>query len=483
LEGLEITESFKSAALKNKDYRVDSQFYTQAPHKNPKLKYEQIGNLLTKAQYGISIEMNENNIGYPIYRMNEIHNMLCDIDVAKCADISVPEFKTFKLRDKDILFNRTNSFEWVGRTGLFRKNNEVDYIFASYLVRLNPNISYLLPEYLVTFLNTKYGIADIKRRARQSINQTNVNPEEVKEIEIPLLSMDFQKILELSFNIAHNNRVAFKRLYLEAETLLLKTLDLFEFKPSEEAVNIKSFSASFFDSGRLDAEFYQVKYDEIEEKLLSYQNGSDILNNVIEYIKTGEYSDTYYKKNNETVFYIRNSNIGNCIVTPDENYSVLSSDFNTSAVEGEILTSRVGTMGLFGVIPKELEGAVYSDNVLCFKLYSNLNLNPYVYALLFSTSYYKTLIEKISGGSVQPLITQTTIKKLIIPIIPDDVQNDVAEKLQKSFALKKQSEQLLELAKISVEKAIEFDEETATSYIKKELEKLGVDLNKSNNAE
>ena len=51
-------------------------------------------------------------------------------------------------------------------------------------MRFIPNAEYLLPEYLATYLNTKYGVWDIKRRARQSINQTNVNPEEVKEIEI-----------------------------------------------------------------------------------------------------------------------------------------------------------------------------------------------------------------------------------------------------------------------------------------------------------
>lgn len=175
LKGLEINIKQLSETLKNKDFRVDSQFYTKEPFKNPNLNYDKIGNLIHKAQYGISISMNEDNIGYPIYRMNEIHNMLCDINVSKTADITNKELETFTLNDRDVAFNRTNSFEWVGRTGLYKKLDKRDFVFASYLVRFIPNEEYLLPEYLTSFLNSKYGVKDIKRRARQSINQTNVN--------------------------------------------------------------------------------------------------------------------------------------------------------------------------------------------------------------------------------------------------------------------------------------------------------------------
>src|SRR5699024_10261741 len=137
---------------------------------------------------------------YPIYRMNEIHNMLCDVDVLKSADVSEEKSEQFFLNDRDVLFNRTNSYKWVGRTGLYRKHDERNFVFASYLVRFVPKIELLTPEYLTAFLNSKYGVWEVKRRSRQSINQTNVNPEEVKEIEIPLLSMEFQATITKYFN-------------------------------------------------------------------------------------------------------------------------------------------------------------------------------------------------------------------------------------------------------------------------------------------
>ncbi|MDR1182064.1 MAG: restriction endonuclease subunit S, partial [Bacteroidales bacterium] len=203
LEGLEVSEVMLSRAIENKDSRMDSDFWTKEPKKNSELQYKKVGDILLSSQYGISIAMNEDGIGYPIYRMNEIHNMLCDLAINKCADITVSEFEKFELKDKDVLFNRTNSFEWVGRTGIYYQNDEIERTFASYLVRFNPDENIVLPEYLAVFLNTKQGVWDVKRRARQSINQTNVNPEEVKEIEIPVLPMDFQKQIRIRFEKAN----------------------------------------------------------------------------------------------------------------------------------------------------------------------------------------------------------------------------------------------------------------------------------------
>jgi hypothetical protein len=62
-----------------------------------------------------------------------------------------------------------------------------------------------------------------------------------------------------------------KTKYVEAETLLLETLGLLDFSPSTEKINIKSFKDSFAATGRLDAEHYQPKYEQIEEKIKAHQ--------------------------------------------------------------------------------------------------------------------------------------------------------------------------------------------------------------------
>ena len=223
--------------------------------------------------------MNEDKIGVPIYRMNKIHNMLCDLNVEKYAVISNDELNIFKLEDGDVLFNRTNSFEWVGRAGIYYKSSEdtQSHIFASYLVRFNTKLDKILPEYFVTFLSSKYGIAEIRRRARQSINQTNVNPEEVKEIEIPILSLNFQSTIKTLFKESYELLSKSKSLYSYASDLLLQELGLKDFNPSNENISIKTLKESFLKTGRFDSEYYQVKYEEILDRIKNYKCGYDDL--------------------------------------------------------------------------------------------------------------------------------------------------------------------------------------------------------------
>lgn len=59
---------------------------------------------------------------------------------------------------------------FVGRTGIFRKFSDEAIVFASYLVRINPDPEIITPECLTAFLNTKYGVLDVKRRARISMS-------------------------------------------------------------------------------------------------------------------------------------------------------------------------------------------------------------------------------------------------------------------------------------------------------------------------
>lgn len=88
MDGLEAVEILFGKALENKDFRIDSEFHRRPPVQNPNYSYVDVGENLTFIQYGISIEMNEEGEGTKIYRMNEIHNMLCDTEVSKFANIS-----------------------------------------------------------------------------------------------------------------------------------------------------------------------------------------------------------------------------------------------------------------------------------------------------------------------------------------------------------------------------------------------------------
>ncbi len=129
---------------------------------------------IAKTQYGLSEPMNEEGKGFKIFRMGEIQNgRLIDTGLMKFANIDRVEFEKYKLQPGDILFNRTNSFELVGKTGIFDMPGS--YCFASYLVRLLLNKKVVLPEFLNYFMNSKQFQNTVKQKASKSINQSNIN--------------------------------------------------------------------------------------------------------------------------------------------------------------------------------------------------------------------------------------------------------------------------------------------------------------------
>ena len=259
-----------SELFSHEDYRWDGEYLCFEPYKNSKLIYLPIGNILNQSQYGISIEMNEDGNGTKIYRMNEIANMFCDRNVNKYARIDQQEINTFKLIDRDVLFNRTNSQVFVGRTGIFKEFSENDFVFASYLVRVIPNESKVLPEYLTAFLNTKYGVLDVKSRARLSINQSNVNAEELKRVEIPLIDFELQNQIRNAFDKAFVLINKSEEIYKESESLLLSELGLLDWEPNYALSFGRNYSETEH-AERFDAEYFQTKYDEIVKAIKSYK--------------------------------------------------------------------------------------------------------------------------------------------------------------------------------------------------------------------
>lgn len=429
------------------------------------MDYKKIGDILTKSQYGISIAMNEEGIGYPIYRMNEIHNLLCDLEVDKYADVALKEAKKFILKDGDVLFNRTNSFEWVGRTGIYYKNelDDRDYVFASYLVRFNTNDNIILPEYLNIFLNCKYGVLDIKRRARQSINQTNVNPEEVKEMQIPILSMKLQNRLKEFLISASNKEKKSKGLYYSAENLLISELGLENFNPSNKKVSIKTLKESFLRTGRLDSEYYQPKYDEILNKITKY-GCSEFTNFVDSYTAGYPYSsDSYVEK--DGIALIKISNINNFKLDISSASLIPKNDIDLSAEnvvqKNDILVSMSGTIGNSCIVQDDIK-AVVNQRIMKIK---SKNINPVVFSLIINSMIGKNQLERIQTGGVQANISPKDILKIQIPCIKTSVQDEIAGYIKQSMEYSKKAKELLEISTKSVEIAIDKDETAAHNFL------------------
>jgi type I restriction enzyme S subunit len=143
---------------------------------------ESIGSVVEMAQYGISESMSDSG-EYPIFRMNNIENGYMIDEPMKYIDLDEDEFEKYRVEKQDILFNRTNSLELVGKTGIFAL--EGDYVFASYLVRLRAN-DRVDANYLNYYMNSYEGQNRMMDFATKGVSQANINANSIQQVKCPV---------------------------------------------------------------------------------------------------------------------------------------------------------------------------------------------------------------------------------------------------------------------------------------------------------
>ena len=155
-----------------------------------------LSEIFSKSFYGTSDSTNE--IGkYPVLRMGNMQNGTLDLKDLVYLDLVEKEFKKYQLKKGDILLNRTNSYELVGKISLFDLDG--DYLSASYIVAYRPNFKVLNSIFINNLLNTTYFQDKIRTIATKGVSQANINPTSFKEvINIPLPPLKEQeKIAEI----------------------------------------------------------------------------------------------------------------------------------------------------------------------------------------------------------------------------------------------------------------------------------------------
>lgn len=138
----------------------------------------QLGKLLTHSEYGISAPFGEKG-QYQILRMENVTDGDVNTDSPVYIDLPENDYRNYRVLEGDILFNRTNSWELVGRVGI--AHEDLDAVFASYLVRLRTNPEKVSP----FFLNYALNSPSVKRRYRRfvtpAVSQANINVRNLRQ--------------------------------------------------------------------------------------------------------------------------------------------------------------------------------------------------------------------------------------------------------------------------------------------------------------
>lgn len=315
--------------------------------------------------------------------------------------------------------------------------------------------SELNPFYLLTFLNTCFFQEQLNRIITGN-NQPWISMSAIRKTKIPLFSDTFQTQIEKTVKLAHQQQAQSKQLYKEAEELLLKEVRLLDYTP-EHQLTFEANKKEVEEATRFDSEYFQPKYKEIISKIDNYSGGFDFVKNLINWKKgvevgTSEYTEhgkEFIRVSDFSIFGVKNTNrkISNTL------YDNIKEDFQPK--KGEILFTKDGTIGLSYVLKEDVEG-VLSGAFLRLTLRKQYqDFEKECLALILNSMLCKMQVEKLSGGAIIAHLKPSDFDKFKIPLIKQTVQKQIADKIQKSHKLRKESKDLLEEAKRKVEEEIE----------------------------
>jgi type I restriction enzyme S subunit len=136
-------------------------------------------------QYGTSVKADaDSENGIPVLRMGNIQEGQLDFSDMKYICPTKENIPKYLLAPGDILINRTNSAELVGKAGLFERQGS--FVFASYLIRLRFDPDAILSRYVVSCINSEIGRRHVVKVKHQVAGQANINSQDIRAMPISL---------------------------------------------------------------------------------------------------------------------------------------------------------------------------------------------------------------------------------------------------------------------------------------------------------
>ena len=199
LDELITAEGRKLEALRRHKQGLTQQLFPLPGEAEPRLRFPEFrdkgewtrhkfGDFVVKSFYGTSASTLETG-QYPVLRMGSMVDGELDFSNLVYIDLAPQEFKSFRLQRGDILLNRTNSRDLVGKISIF--DSDLECITASYIVSFRLDEKRIDPWFCNIMLNTQMHQSQIKLLATPSISQANINPTTFRtglDIVIPKLA-------------------------------------------------------------------------------------------------------------------------------------------------------------------------------------------------------------------------------------------------------------------------------------------------------
>lgn len=319
------------------------------------------------------------------------------------------------------------------------------------------------PYFLTAYFNSKYGRSLLLRKERGVI-QKGLNLDDLRTLKIPIFSKEFQDTCKKIICEARQLLDESDDIYRETEKLLEKELKLQNFHIQTEQYSIRLFENSFGNTDRLDAEYYQIEYDEFSKLLKQYHNGYGMIGDICT-IRDGNYNPDV----NVEYSYIELANVGSQgdIFDCSRIYgNDLPSRARRKVYTDDVIVSSVeGSLSKCAVITPSCDGYICTNGFYVLK--SNL-INSETLMVLFKSRPVQALMKRGCSGTILSAIGKDELCKIPLPLIETAVQDKIKQMIVKSNGIKKQGKELLSKAVEFIETAIEQGEDTAITVCKQE---------------
>ena len=371
-----------------------------------------------------------------VLRMGNITNV-GTIDYSNLVYSSNNEdIKLYSLEKDDLLFNRTNSSEWVGKTAIYKK--EQPAIYAGYLIRVRPIL--ISSDYLNYVMNSSYYRNWCYNVKTDAVNQSNINAQKLSQLMIPIPPLKEQEriVVEVAkwislIDTIKNSKEDLQTTIKQAKSKILNLAihgKLVPQDPNDEpAIELlKRINPDFTpcDNGHYT---FDVPSGWITTNLGSIFN----VVSAKRILKSDwKHSGVPFYRAREIAKLSIYGLVDNELYISEEHYNSLKEKFPVPKAS-DIMISAVGTIGKCYIV-KESDKFYYKDaSVLC--LCNDYQINAkYIYHIMRSEYMLKQMYDNSKGTTVDT-ITIEKAKQYILPLPPLAEQQRIVAKIEETFSI------------------------------------------------
>lgn len=461
MDGLEATEVSYASLESVMDYRIESEYYSK--------KFLHIAQVLSRIDTVPFTEAAQAINGRPY--SSEAFQLGDGIFVSKIGDVTKQraverwecvtreEFARQKgelLKDDDILMTLTGDPPDIGKVNMVVCGQEACTWNQRVAKIVRKNDIYRSNEVLYSVLQSDIVREQMERFAK-GIRQRNLGNACFARVLLPVFSDAFQCVLEVCIRRYRKDLENAGHAYRAAEQRLLSQFHTDAFAGSEQSVSVRRFAEVRALGGRLDAEYYQPKYEDYT-KLLCTEDTVETLCRI--------YDKSYLPQPEQEYRYIELANVGVYGDIHAAEVTVgkeLPSRARRRVSAGQVIIASVeGSLQNCALITEAYAGALCSTGF--FVLDSEV-LNAETLLVLFKSEMIQALLKQRCSGTILTAITKEELLHMPLPRIAEDVQKQVAEHIQECFAFRASADRQLAIAKQAVETAVFHGEEKAMEQL------------------